>query len=198
MLIYHAIDPSDNLFRHNIAINKGRITAVSLARLVHPEWESILSPYEAFTCEREKEEAFEKIRASEYDNCPTRLGSIFAFPTKETANRSNSLWFNGKRVILEGTVTFASRIGTFDSQLLNARQEDWEVSARTYWSGKLSGDPFPEVLIDGVIQLSGWEPYGLLFAGLGNAGGMLADADATPPDLSDEPESVTKDVKPFP
>jgi hypothetical protein len=68
----------DNLFRHNIAINKGRITAVSLARPMHPEWESILSPYEAFTREREKEEVFEKIRASEYDICPTRLGSLYS------------------------------------------------------------------------------------------------------------------------
>lgn len=171
MLLYHAIDPNDGLFCHNIAINSGRIAAVLLGRLAHPEWSGILSPYEAFTHEREKEDVFEKIRASEFETCPPRLGSIYAFPSNETAARANELWWGGRRIILEATVMQANRIGTFDARHLDAPRENWEISARSYWSAKLSENPFPEVLmvIEGVIQLSGWEPYGKLFGGLGKS-----------------------------
>jgi hypothetical protein len=170
MFLYHVIDPNDGLFCHNIAINSGRIVAVSLARLAYSDWNGILSPYEAFTREREKEDAFEKIRVSEFDTCPPRLGSIYAFPSNETAARANKLWWGGRRVILEATVMQANRIGIFDARHLDASRENWEISARSYWSAKLSDDPFPEVLIEGVIQLSGWEPYGgRLFGGLGKS-----------------------------
>lgn len=169
MPLYHAIDPNDGLFCHNIAINSGRIVAVSLARLAHPEWNGILSPYEAFTREREKEDAFEKIRASEFDTCPPRLGSIYLFPSNETAARANELWWGGRRVILEATVVQTNRIGTFDARYLDSSRDNWEISARSYWSAKLSESPSPEVLIEGVIQLSGWEPYGQLFGGLGKS-----------------------------
>ena len=167
MFVYHAIDPNDGLFCHNISINNGRITAVAFARFIRPEWDGMRSPYEVFTHEKEKEDIFEKIRKSEFENCPPRLGSIYTFPDNETAVCANKRWWNGRRVILEASVVHANRIGQFDSRYLDATRENWEASARAYWSGKFSEQPFLEVLIEGVIQLSGWEPYGRLFGGIG-------------------------------
>jgi hypothetical protein len=168
-IVYHAIDPADKLFCHNIAINAGKVTAVSLARLAHPEWSGMLSPYEAFTREGEKEKVFENVRLSEFDTCPPRLGSIFAFPTQEAAARCNDLWWQGKRVILEAAIIQVYRIGVFDSHHLNAQRESWLTNARKYWSAELSDAPSPEVIIEGTIILLGWEPYGLLFGGLGKS-----------------------------
>lgn len=165
--LFHAIDPADNLFCHNIEINKGRLTAVSLARQVHPEWDAMRSPYEAFTMERDKEAAFERVRAAHYSNCPPRMGAIFLFPTHEAAERANRAWWGSRRVILPAHVIMAYRIGQFDSKQLNALPNDWEAAARRYWSGATTEDPWVEVLLDGIAQLEGWERYGRLWGGIG-------------------------------
>lgn len=60
------------------------------------------------------------------------------------------------------------RIGHFDAKLLDAKPDAWEAAAHQYWSGVMTDDASPEVLLDGVAQLQGWEPYGRLF-------GMLQD-----------------------
>ena len=57
---------------------------------VRPEWSAIMSPYQAFTSEGPKEELFEQIRARDYPDRPTRLGSIFLFPTMERAEVANA------------------------------------------------------------------------------------------------------------
>lgn len=161
--LFHAIDPNDGMFCHNIALSKGQLIAVSLARQAHPEWEGILSPYEAFTREREKETIFERVRASIYPNCPPRLGSIFLFPTREAADKANSDWWSNQRQILLAKIVQAPRVGTFDAKLLDATSDEWEKSAHRYWSGEMTYNPSPEVLIDGIVQLYGWESYGRIF-----------------------------------
>ena len=161
--MFHAIDPADNLFCHNILIGRGRITAVSLARLLDPNLSGMLSPYEAFTSERRKEDAFERMRAAEFGDCPPRLGSIFLFPTLEAADRANQAWWGGKRVMLPATIIQVNRIGQFDGKQLDASEPDWESAARRYWSQANSADPWHEILVEGAVQLARWEPYGRLF-----------------------------------
>ena len=56
-----------------------------------------MSPYQAFTSEGPKEELFEQIRARDYPDRPTRLGSIFLFPTMERAEVANAEWWNSGR-----------------------------------------------------------------------------------------------------
>jgi hypothetical protein len=168
--VFHAIDPNDALFAHNIKINCGRITAVSAARQAHPEWEGILSPYEAFTRERAKEECFEKVRATSFPSRPPRLGSIFLFPTQAAADQANCAWWGNRRVILPASVVVALRIGTFDARLLDASADQWESAAARYWSGHHTDNPSPEILLDGVVLLKGWEPYGTFFGMLPPAG----------------------------
>lgn len=161
--MFHAIDPADNMFCHNILLSKGRIVAVSYARRNDPNLAGMVTPYEAFTSEREKEEVFERIRSAEFSNCPPRLGSIFLFRTKEAADRANERWWDNKRVMLPATIMHASRTGEFDGAHLNAVKPEWESAAKRYWSGAQSNEPWPEVLVEGVVQVQGWEPYGRLF-----------------------------------
>lgn len=123
-----------------------------------------MSPYEAFTRERPKEDAFEAVRAAEFPTRPTRLGSIFLFPDRRTADVANADWFSGLRVILKATATEVLAVGTFDSRHLDVREQAWGEAARLYWSGVHTRDPRLEVVLCGVVQLSGWEPYGRMLS----------------------------------
>lgn len=159
--LYHAFDPSDWMFRHNIQVGRGRIVANSFARRTDPTFPAgVMSPYEAFTTERAKEDSFEKIRDKEFPGCPPRLGSIFLFPDRKTADVANQQWWGDQRIILPACILMTQRVGVFDSKKLDAREDDWDNSAREYWSGIRTQDPQLEVIVEGVIQLSGWEPYG--------------------------------------
>lgn len=166
MPTFHAIDPSDGMFSHNIFLSKGRVVAISLVRANTPGGTGMMSPYEASTSHKDKEEAFERVRASDFPDLPPRLGAIYLFPSIEAANSANELWWSSKRVVLKAEIVLAQRIALVDSKLLNALPQDWESAARLYWSGEMTAEPAPEILLDGVIQLQGWEPYGRLFGWL--------------------------------
>jgi len=56
-----------------------------------------------------------------------------------------------------------SEHATFDANLLSAIENEWETSARRYWSGEISKEPLPETLVDGMIYLPGWEAFPLGF-----------------------------------
>ena len=99
MTFFHAFDPDDRLFSHNIFVGKGRIPSASAMRNVQlPGWEGLMSPYQMFTTERPKEETFERIRAREFPDRPTREGAIFLFPRLEDAERANAEWWGNKQV----------------------------------------------------------------------------------------------------
>ena len=164
--MFHAIDPNDGMFCLKIKLSKWQLVAISLARQSHPEWQGIVSPYEAFHRDREKEAVFERIRAIDFPSCPPRLGAIFLFPTEDAANRANRDWWSGARIMLPATITFALRQGELDAKLLEVPREDWEAAATRYWSGDRVQEPAPEMLIDGIVQLEGWEPYAKLFGQL--------------------------------
>jgi len=161
---YHAIDPADELFSHNVKISNGRIMAVSFLKAENPTLSGALSPYHAFTRERPKEKVFEHIRLEEFQNCPSRLGAIFLFDDLHLANKANATWWHRKRVILPANVIEARSIGCYDSKHLNACAHEWDDAARKYWSGVLTENPAPEVLLNGIVQLYGWEPYARLLS----------------------------------
>jgi hypothetical protein len=158
--VYHAFDPNDWMFRHNIKISHGHMTSVSLARANDPSLTWMRAPYELYGGNQEKEAVFETVRVAEFDCCPPRLGSLYLFPTKEDADRANVKWWNNQRILLLAQVVHANRMGRFDSKQLDALQSDWEAAARRYWSGMETSEPLREVLVDGAIQLQGWEQYG--------------------------------------
>lgn len=161
---FHAFDPEDRIFSHNIFCGHGMVTAVSLQRHAQPEWAGIMSPYERFTRERPKEEVFERVRAQEFGSRPPRLGSIFLFATRESAEACNADWWGGAHIILEARIVAALSAGIFDSLELNAPQDQWEVAARRYWAAEFTPDPRPEVVVCGTIQLIDWQRHARLLA----------------------------------
>lgn len=159
-IYYHAIDPHDNIFCNNVFVGKGIVTAISAMRGSTPAYAGFRSPYEAFTRERPKEDAFEAIRSKEYPDAPPRMGALFLFDSLSSAEQANATWWQGQRIVLQAQILFAHRFGKFDSQWLNASKDQWESAARAYWSGSMSNAPQIEALVDGMVQLIGWEPYG--------------------------------------
>lgn len=160
--LFHAIDPRDGMFCHNIKLSSGRLTAVSFVRSAVPEWNGMRSPYEAFTREIEKEEFFEAVRAKEFSSAPPRKGALFLFTSQEDAAWANTNWWQNQRAILPARLIHASRVGTFDAKQLDAPREHWLLAARSYWAGEHTAQPRIEVLVDGIIQLDGWEPFARL------------------------------------
>lgn len=158
--LYHAFDPNDWTFRHNVKVGHGRVVAASFARAIGELPLGAMSPYEAFMTERAKEEVFERIRAEDFPKCPTRLGSIFLFPDRETADVANEQWWANQRVLLPAHIITARRVGVFDSRKLDARQDAWIDAAREYWGEFYTQNPRLEIVVEGAIQLLGWEPYG--------------------------------------
>ncbi len=160
--VFHAINVNDPIVCHNLKAFKGRFPAMSALRRANPALALAMSPYEASTRERPKEECFEQVRARQFPRCPSRLGCFFLFPTRESAERCSPEWFNGARVILEAQIVSGANVGIFDARHLDAPPDRWEVAARRYWAGELTADPRPEVLVDGEVQLVGWEPHARL------------------------------------
>ena len=54
-------------------------------------------------------------------------------------------------------VVISLKINLFkaDAKWLNCYPQDYIINARRYWSGEMSTDPTPEVLLDGKIKLLG-------------------------------------------
>lgn len=159
---WHAIDPADAIFCHNLKVSQGKVIAAAYLRAGDSALSGLQSPYEAFTREREKEEAFEKVRSAGFDACPPRLGSIFLFDDLNQGRSANEAWWDGRRVLLETIVVEAKRMSRFDSKHLDRPRAEWDAAARDYWSGSLTANPRVEVLVDGVVQLRGWEAYARL------------------------------------
>lgn len=160
--LFHAIDPRDSVFCHNIKLSAGLLTAVSFVRAAVPEWSGMRSPYEAFTREFEKENFFESVRAREFPDAPPRKGVLFLFASDDDAAAANASWWEGRRVILRGQIVQASRVGAFDASQLDAPRGHWEAAARSYWASETTDRPRIEVLVDGIVQLQGWEPFAKL------------------------------------
>lgn len=168
--LYHAIDPRDTIFCHNIKLSSGRLTSVSFLRSAEPNLIGMRSLYEASTRETEKEDFFEAVRVSDFPSAPPRKGAIFLFASAEDASAANTNWWQGKRIILSAKIIQATRLGAYDSRQLDASRDHWQAAARSYWAGETTEHPLIEVLVDGFIQLHGWEPYARLLSPFHNQG----------------------------
>lgn len=162
---FHAIDPRDEIFCHNVGLAEGLLTAVSLRREAMPELAGMRSPYEVYTLEAEKEAVFEAVRVKEFPHAPSRMGAIYLFASAEDAAAANEKWWQGARVVLAASIIGASRFGSFDAAHLDAPAEGWDAAARSYWRGHFTEQPQTEVIVEGVVQLYGWEPYARLLSG---------------------------------
>lgn len=150
------------MFCHNLKVGFGRLSAISYIRGLSAALSGLRSPYEVFGVDVEKEQFLETFRAREVPVAPSRLGAIFLFSSMDDAKAANAAWWNGARVILGARIVESRGVGEFDARALDVPRGEWEAAARAYWTGALSQNPRIEVLVNGIVQLDGWEEYARL------------------------------------
>lgn len=152
--------PDSQVFCHNLTLNNGSLTAESYRRLsssglINHGFQTL---YEMFNVEKEKEESFDSVRRQLFPHRPSRLGSIFLFEDRETAEDCNRQWWQDARTIFEAEI-IEGTFGRFDGAYLDSERQHWEAAARMYWTGSRSDSPRVEVVVQGVVQLHGYERF---------------------------------------
>jgi len=162
---YHAANtdtrtPVGRMFCNNIGLSNGYMTSESFIRLAGTRMRDngSKSPYELFGGNKQKEAVFEHVRAHDYSFRPPRLGALFLFDNRETADRCNEKWWQGKSTILEAEIV-EGNFARFDAKYLDCSRVDWMRYATLYWIGEQTKDPIIEVVVQGTIRLQGYEPY---------------------------------------
>jgi hypothetical protein len=61
------------------------------------------------------------------------------------------------RELLEVEITLLFKIFKADSKWLNCNPAEYTGNARQYWSGQMSSEPEPEILLDGKIKPLGFD-----------------------------------------
>jgi len=160
---FHVTDPAkDWMFRNSLYVGRGNLTAAAATRLLNSNLDAVISLYEAFTSEREKEEVFECVRSNDFPDQPSRLGCLFLFKEPETAKRCNEKWWGGRGVIHEARIVSARNVGVFDAHHLDVPAAEYETAARRYWNGENTDEPVLEVLLVGTMYIAEWKEYARL------------------------------------
>ena len=100
--MYITIDVTyQEIFQINIDACKGVIKSSSFLRATNSELSGAVSAYEVLHHDKAKEQAFEKVRVERFNDKPSRLGALFAFPDLATAKLANEMWWKSTRSIFE-------------------------------------------------------------------------------------------------
>ena len=158
---YHFTSPNDSLL-WNVRLAEGLCPSVSFQALV-AGMDGLTTLYAIANSESPKEELWEHIRISDFPLLPSRLKALFLFESIEVANAARQWWFpNEKRLLLEARILFGARIHIADAKWLDSPESEWESAARNYWSGVLTHEPMPEVIVHGCVYFPSWKepPFG--------------------------------------
>ncbi|WP_416066090.1 hypothetical protein ACK9YZ_06985 [Rhizobium sp. ZK1] len=154
--IFWYTDPS-GIVLSNAKLNEGWTESVS-SFSDRTGLEGATTPYAALHLDREKEALWEKIRADEFPDRPTRLKALFLFVSRADAETAMQTWFRGQdRDFLAIQVPKTSNLHVGDSKHLDAAQSDWDSAARSYWAGHHTAEPFLEGVLYGKAFVHNWQ-----------------------------------------
>jgi len=153
-MYYLASDPNDKIFEHNLKICKGVFSSPSYTSETDENLKNIVSPYQMFHQDKQKEVIFEKIRKAHYPARPSRMGAIYLFPNLEAAEISNTKWWGNQRIFHEAKIHNDSVVMVADAEWLNCTKENCETSAHNYFQEKQTQTPLLEVVVKGTIEVS--------------------------------------------
>ena len=149
-----------DIFKNNVRAGKGALLSVSAGIAAEPEIHNAQTPYSIARITDETERVFEEIRQSEFPACSPRLKTLYVFDDFNLVERALKEWFqNENKIIHECRVIIGSVILKADTVWLTSSENQWANNARNYWSGTMSDNPFPEVLVHGVIYFPNWEKW---------------------------------------
>lgn len=161
---WHLAHPTAGFLLNNVAANEGICWSISEIRKT-PGLEKAASPYSSkFFMGDKKEIVWGQVRINVNPRLPSRNGAIFLFEDEEMALTIMAKWFPTElRHLLEVRVVRDSSILRCDSKWLDCNEDQWKKNAFHYWSGNMTSDPIPEILIEGAVYFPGWQrkPFGI-------------------------------------
>jgi Protein of unknown function (DUF2971) len=160
---YWHLTHGGGMLPHNVLLAKGFSFSISAVNVME-NMEGAVTQYGAGALFADKERAWERIRKAEFPNLPTRINALFLFESKELAQQATAEWFgNDNRLLVRAQLVDGSRTFRADAKWLNgATADNAEDRARRYWSGEMSPDPFPEIIVCGLVYFPDWEQWGEL------------------------------------
>ena len=146
------------IFCHNVHIGKGALLSVSAGIEAEREIENAQTGYSLAHRNDEKERVFEEVRGESFPARPSRLKALYVFDDESFSKRAQQEWFADEtKVAHECHALARSIIHHADTFWLNAHPDQWRDYANKYWSGEMSENPFPEVLIHGALYFPYWQ-----------------------------------------
>ena len=123
-----------------------------------------VTPYGATAQSSEKERIWERIRKAEFPDRPTRFNALFLFESKEFAEKGKNEWFgNESRRAVRVKLTVDARRFKGDAKWLdNVNANNTEDNARQYWTGQMTIDPRPEIIVCGWVYYPDGEEWAKL------------------------------------
>ncbi|HLP98392.1 MAG TPA: hypothetical protein VK149_08100 [Sideroxyarcus sp.] len=148
------------IFYNNVMVHKGALLSVSAGIRAEPHLLNAQTPYSFSRLNDEKEMLFERIRNSEFPDRPPRLKSLYLFDNYQLVEKALAEWFqNEPKNVHECRILLNSNVHRADTVWLNSLPTDWEKCARNYWEGKMSDNPFPEIIVEGAIYFPAHEAF---------------------------------------
>ncbi|MBB4001577.1 hypothetical protein GGR03_000624 [Aurantimonas endophytica] len=160
---------ADQMLLHNAWIGKGYADTFSELQEM-PGLSDVTTRYAFHTSQADerssKEDAWETVRREQFDHLPSRRKALFAFMSREDAERAALTWGGDLRDRVPVRLHYLPNtlIHVADSRLLDCQPVDWRQRALIYWRGECSANPLKEVILHGRVYFPDWEssPFGLM------------------------------------
>lgn len=156
---WHLVSPH-SFFYNNVRVGKGVLLSVSAAIQAEPQIHNAHTPYSLTIIDDEKEQVFEQVRQEKFPVCPPRLKTLYVFDEYALVERALKEWFSNEgKVVHECRILIGSITCKVDTVWLNSSREQWRDYAEKYWSGQMSKNPFPEILVHGALYFPKWKEF---------------------------------------
>ena len=161
---YWHLVPSSNtwalMFYNNVRVASGLLHSISYMIECDPNLASATSNYALTHAEDEKEKTFERVRQEQFPRKPSRLKTLYVFPSEALAQRAKMEWFpNESRNIHRAWIATGAKTHLGDAALLNCKPESWVANAHSYWAAEMSTSPFLEMLVHGSLYFPDWQGF---------------------------------------
>ncbi len=149
-----------SLLVNNVRVGHGFSWSVSAMNLAD-NLGSAVTPYGLNARFSDKEADWERIRKTEFSSLPTRVNALFLFDSKELAQKATAdpHWFgNENRHLVRAQLVDGCRVFRADTKWLDgATPDNLADRAKKYWSGEMTTDAMPEIIVCGLAFFPDWQ-----------------------------------------
>ncbi|MFO0995291.1 MAG: hypothetical protein U1F33_01310 [Alphaproteobacteria bacterium] len=152
------------LLRHYVSLSEGICSSISMIASL-PALDGSVPHFGLRLMSEEKENAWESIRLLTDPRLPSRRHSALLFDDESIAREAATRWFAPEvKHVLDVRIVWGTKLHLADARWLECDEERWHDHAQAYWTGEMTNDPLPEVLVDGLVYFPSWRrpPFRLI------------------------------------